>query len=76
MVLHEIWSLGHKPFNDLSNPIVRAIISNTTIVEMTACVCVLLLVTFHFFFHIRSLHSSTVSTVRLRLLVALGQCIS
>ena len=22
MVLFEIWSLGHKPFNDLSNPIV------------------------------------------------------
>lgn len=38
MVLHEIWSLGHKPFNDLSNPIVRAIISNTTIGTTTACV--------------------------------------
>ena len=22
MVLYEIWSLGHKPFSDLSNPIV------------------------------------------------------
>ena len=75
MVLHEIWSLGHKPFNDLSNPIVRAIISNATIGKTTACVCAIIS-NVSLFFHIRSLHSSTVSTVRLRLLVALGQCIS
>ena len=42
MVLHEIWSLGHKPFNDLSNPIVRAIISNTTIGKTTTCVCAII----------------------------------
>ncbi|XP_019849278.1 PREDICTED: uncharacterized protein LOC109580485 isoform X2 [Amphimedon queenslandica] len=28
MVLYEIWSLGHKPFNDLSNPIVIALVNS------------------------------------------------
>jgi serine/threonine protein kinase len=28
MVLFEIWSLGHKPFNDLSNPIVIALVNS------------------------------------------------